>query len=187
MPLVFKAPPKCCRCNKSVYANEQIKAEGRLYHSHCFRCFICATSLSLSNFTPDKQGEIYCSKCYSSNFGPEGFRSGGKSSNLKTIHNEDEEKKRVKDEAERKKALDIAIKMDKTLKQKQTPTFPKNNPTRGPTVQQPKPKFIPVPSTLPAAGQGLAEVKTTLPKFCPECGTKVLGIVKFCSHCGYKF
>lgn len=71
------ATVKCGRCNKSVYANEEVKACGRSYHENsCFKCKMCNKSLELTTVV-DNDNEIYCKSCHSKSFGPKGFRGGG--------------------------------------------------------------------------------------------------------------
>lgn len=76
MPFKAVQNPKCPRCSKSVYANEEVKACGESWHNTCFSCKFCKKGLdSLS--CNDKDGEVYCKGCYSKQFGPKGFRGGG--------------------------------------------------------------------------------------------------------------
>ena len=41
MSLRFSAAPKCARCDTSVFANEQLKATGKVFHKACFNCCTC--------------------------------------------------------------------------------------------------------------------------------------------------
>jgi len=74
---------KCERCNKSVYANEEIIAAGASYHKRgCFTCKECNKSLDSNTITERKiagssVGEIYCKGCYGRMFGPKGYGYGG--------------------------------------------------------------------------------------------------------------
>eukprot|EP01080_Neovahlkampfia_damariscottae_P012410 gene12410-6077_t len=42
---------KCLSCSKTVYANEKITADGKIYHQKCFRCKHCNCKLTFSNFS----------------------------------------------------------------------------------------------------------------------------------------
>jgi cysteine/glycine-rich protein len=68
--------PKCPRCNKSVYSNEETKGAGKSWHNLCFNCKTCGGGLDSTTLTVNV-GEIYCKGCYSKQFGPVGFRGGG--------------------------------------------------------------------------------------------------------------
>jgi len=70
---------KCPRCDKSVFHGEEVKAVGKRYHEECFKCFSCKISLTPID-VQDRDGEIYCRKCYGQNFGPTGFRGGAAAS-----------------------------------------------------------------------------------------------------------
>jgi len=71
---------KCFRCKTSVYANEEVKAEGVSWHETCFKCILCKKGLQLG---AQKSGnhngvkEVYCASCYQSAHGPKGFIGGG--------------------------------------------------------------------------------------------------------------
>jgi len=79
----FGGAPKCGRCEKSVYANEQIIAAGGSWHKRgCFTCKDCNKSLDSNTVTERKpeegdKGEIYCRGCYGKHFGPKGYGFGG--------------------------------------------------------------------------------------------------------------
>lgn len=44
------AQPKCLVCDKSVYENEKLTADGKTWHKTCFRCKHCKKVLSLGNY-----------------------------------------------------------------------------------------------------------------------------------------
>ena len=44
------AAPKCLVCEKSVYENEKLTADGKTWHKTCFRCKHCKKVLSLGNY-----------------------------------------------------------------------------------------------------------------------------------------
>merc|ERR1712121_26141 len=74
---------KCGRCEKTVYANEEIIAAGYSWHKRgCFTCKDCNKSLDSNTVAERKQeggagGEIFCRGCYGRSFGPKGFGYGG--------------------------------------------------------------------------------------------------------------
>ena len=127
MPFKFIPPPKCCRCNKSVYENEKVQAAGKIYHTHCFKCIICFKSLQLSNYLTNKENDVLCDRCYYANHGPEGFRTGGQGVNLK-VNFKDEDQKTKKNQEKQKQQEELALKMDQLQKKKQQPTLPSRKP-----------------------------------------------------------
>jgi len=70
---------KCPRCNKAVFSAEEVKAVGKKYHQDCFKCNNCKLSLTPLD-VQDRDGEVYCRKCYGLLFGPTGFRGGAAAS-----------------------------------------------------------------------------------------------------------
>ena len=74
--------PKCAACAKSVFAVEETKALGRLYHKRCFRCGGengngCNKVLSLIDYVDGKGKEQlanqpYCKNCHTKLYGPKG-------------------------------------------------------------------------------------------------------------------
>eukprot|EP00127_Corallochytrium_limacisporum_P002477 Clim_evm34s128 gene=Clim_evmTU34s128 len=63
---------KCPVCNKSVYAAEELQANGKSFHKLCFKCRDC-NSLLDSTKVCERGDDLYCKSCYTKNFGPEGF------------------------------------------------------------------------------------------------------------------
>jgi len=53
------AATKCAICGKTAYPLESVTAIEKTYHKICFRCEVCATTLSLKNYK-GYQGKIYC-------------------------------------------------------------------------------------------------------------------------------
>ncbi len=51
-----------------MYAAEEIIGAGQKWHTECFSCLTCKTRLSSTTLT-EKEGEIYCTTCYSKQFG----------------------------------------------------------------------------------------------------------------------
>ncbi|KAI0033483.1 hypothetical protein K488DRAFT_47564 [Vararia minispora EC-137] len=70
----YRGSPRCPRCEKSVYAAEQVMGPGRrLYHKGCLTCYDCNKRLdSLSLVEHDE--EPYCKNCHSKNFGTRDLR-----------------------------------------------------------------------------------------------------------------
>ncbi|KAJ1968662.1 hypothetical protein H4R35_006365 [Dimargaris xerosporica] len=74
--LQFPGPPKCPRCNKSVYVAEQAIGPNGPWHRSCLTCASCHTRLD-SNRLVDKDGEAYCRMCHNRLFGPRGYKLAG--------------------------------------------------------------------------------------------------------------
>lgn len=49
----------CYVCNKSVYVNERVSVDGKIFHQDCFRCKYCKCKLNSSNMSQIKS-EFYC-------------------------------------------------------------------------------------------------------------------------------
>jgi len=50
---------KCAGCDKTVYANEQIKALDATWHKKCLKCDTCKTTLSLTTLNSYEK-KPYC-------------------------------------------------------------------------------------------------------------------------------
>jgi hypothetical protein len=50
---------KCSVCGKSVYAMEELKADEKIYHKNCFRCFHCNGVMKLGSYA-SMDGNTYC-------------------------------------------------------------------------------------------------------------------------------
>ncbi|KAJ1968696.1 hypothetical protein IWQ62_001084 [Dispira parvispora] len=72
----FPGPPKCPRCDRSVYVAEQAVGPGGPWHRSCLTCAQCNTRLDSGRFV-DKEGEAYCRICYNKLFGPKGYKLAG--------------------------------------------------------------------------------------------------------------
>lgn len=75
-----KAAPKktgdyCPTCGKRVYPAEALSALGRKYHTMCFKCFNCHTTLALGKQF-DHNGEPYCQNCSNKLFRIKGYGTG---------------------------------------------------------------------------------------------------------------
>lgn len=79
--LTRKAPrfapqaPKCAKCQKSVYAAEELRAANKVFHKLCFKCTACNKLLE-TNILTEHQGDLYCRSCYAKNYGPKGYGFG---------------------------------------------------------------------------------------------------------------
>ncbi|KAJ3132080.1 hypothetical protein HK101_004638 [Irineochytrium annulatum] len=76
MAPTFGGAPKCPRCEKSVYAAEQITGPGGMWHKMCMTCKECNKRLDSTNLT-EKDREAYCKACYGKLYGPKGYGYGG--------------------------------------------------------------------------------------------------------------
>ncbi|RXW18412.1 hypothetical protein EST38_g7448 [Candolleomyces aberdarensis] len=71
---MFGATPRCPRCEKLVYAAEQILGPGRkFYHKPCLTCTICKRRLD-SYTLLEHDEEPYCKPCHLKNFGTRDLR-----------------------------------------------------------------------------------------------------------------
>ncbi len=66
---------KCGRCLKSVYAVEEIKVSNKSFHKTCLRCNSCNKPLEKNSLNEHENG-LYCTNCYSRNFGPKAYGTG---------------------------------------------------------------------------------------------------------------
>eukprot|EP00727_Mastigamoeba_balamuthi_P008694 m51a1_g4447 hypothetical protein (162) ;mRNA; f:139110-140057 len=158
---------KCPRCNKTVYANEKVRALNKDFHKSCFKCMTCNCTLQLGaeNCGPDSMP--YCKKCYGSNFGPRGFGHGA------TIA----QGSQVQHEAPAKFFSEPAPLPNESI----LSCPPVAGGLAAPASGSPPPAAASTSS--PAAARA-----STSPKFCPECGTSLAGSsAKFCPECGHKF
>ncbi|KAG2107687.1 uncharacterized protein F5147DRAFT_696699 [Suillus discolor] len=70
----FGGTPICPRCNKAVYAAEQVMGPGRkLYHKPCLACTTCNKRLDSLTLLEHDQ-EPYCKTCHVRNFGTRDLR-----------------------------------------------------------------------------------------------------------------
>ncbi|KAG1823024.1 hypothetical protein EV424DRAFT_786616 [Suillus variegatus] len=70
----FGGTPICPRCNKAVYAAEQVMGPGRkLYHKPCLACTTCNKRLDSFTLLEHDQ-EPYCKTCHVRNFGTRDLR-----------------------------------------------------------------------------------------------------------------
>jgi len=69
--------PNCPKCEKPVYFAERKSSLGKDWHGSCLRCERCNKTLTCGGHA-EHEGKPYCHKpCYSSLFGPAGYRAGG--------------------------------------------------------------------------------------------------------------
>ncbi|KAG8707047.1 hypothetical protein FRC08_000727 [Ceratobasidium sp. 394] len=70
----FGAPAKCPRCDKTVYAAEQIIGPGRqVYHKFCLKCTACNKRLDSYSLV-EHDNEPYCKGCHLRGFGTQDLR-----------------------------------------------------------------------------------------------------------------
>ncbi|KAG9102407.1 hypothetical protein FRC06_002024 [Ceratobasidium sp. 370] len=70
----FGAPSKCPRCNKTVYAAEQIIGPGQqVYHKFCLKCTSCNKRLDSYSLV-EHDNEPYCKGCHLRGFGTQDLR-----------------------------------------------------------------------------------------------------------------
>ncbi|KAG7447302.1 uncharacterized protein BT62DRAFT_986600 [Guyanagaster necrorhizus] len=70
----FGGTPVCPRCEKVVYAAEQVMGPGRkLYHKPCLKCSTCKKRLDSYTLLEHDQ-EPYCKSCHVQNFGTRDLR-----------------------------------------------------------------------------------------------------------------
>ena len=78
-PAAKSVPNPCSFCSKTVYAVEQLKALGGVWHKRCFKCSGvnkdgCMKVLSLTEYV-DNRNQPYCRNCHTKLFGPKGSNS----------------------------------------------------------------------------------------------------------------
>jgi len=66
----------CYVCQKSVYMQDKLVADSRIYHKACFRCKKCGGVLKLGNYA-SMDGEVFCKVCFKKNFFTKGNYSEG--------------------------------------------------------------------------------------------------------------
>eukprot|EP01114_Cavostelium_apophysatum_P008862 TRINITY_DN2174_c0_g3_i1.p1 TRINITY_DN2174_c0_g3~~TRINITY_DN2174_c0_g3_i1.p1 ORF type:complete len:270 (+),score=107.95 TRINITY_DN2174_c0_g3_i1:65-874(+) len=66
----------CHVCEKAVYAQDRLAADGRIYHKACFRCKKCSGILKLGSYA-SMDSEVYCKNCFKKMFFTKGNYSEG--------------------------------------------------------------------------------------------------------------
>ncbi|CAH1956688.1 unnamed protein product [Acanthoscelides obtectus] len=66
--IIATCTPCCVRCGCKVYAAEKVTLSKGAYHNSCFSCYCCQRCLDLKSVY-EAEGEIYCKRCYNTNFG----------------------------------------------------------------------------------------------------------------------
>ena len=64
----------CPRCQGRVFHAEKVEVKDKAYHKKCACCFNCSKPLSSRDLCEGKDGNIFCSSCYSRKFGAPGYR-----------------------------------------------------------------------------------------------------------------
>ena len=64
MPVKRKKKKKnlCATCDKVVYSNEKLEAQGKIYHDQCFKCVRCHKTLNLSTYK-NSNNNPFCVTC----------------------------------------------------------------------------------------------------------------------------
>jgi len=71
----YGGTPHCARCDKAVYAAEQVIGPGRkIYHKPCLKCTTCSKRLDSFSLV-EHNFEPYCKSCHVKNFGTRDLRS----------------------------------------------------------------------------------------------------------------
>jgi len=65
---------KCEKCGKSVYENEKYLADGKIWHTNCYRCTKCNIILKGKNGVETVNKQPYCAKCKEAAKGTHYFR-----------------------------------------------------------------------------------------------------------------
>jgi len=66
----------CHNCSKSVYPQERLSADAKIYHKACFRCKKCASVIKLGSYA-SMDGEVFCKNCFKKMFFTKGNYSDG--------------------------------------------------------------------------------------------------------------
>ncbi|EGC37168.1 hypothetical protein DICPUDRAFT_91686 [Dictyostelium purpureum] len=69
-------PSNCPKCGKKAYFSEMKHYNSRDWHKTCFTCFHCNKNLVSGSYS-EKDGYIFCPRCYQSNYSIKGFGFGG--------------------------------------------------------------------------------------------------------------
>jgi hypothetical protein len=60
---------KCCVCRKPI-TDRILKADGKLYHTNCFTCYVCGKCLNGLPYSVDEDNHNYCVDDYRLKFSP---------------------------------------------------------------------------------------------------------------------
>ncbi|KAF2076814.1 hypothetical protein CYY_001891 [Polysphondylium violaceum] len=72
----FGSTEKCIVCTKTVYPNDKLAADERIFHKACFRCTVCNNALKLGNYA-SMESKSYCKPCFKKLFFSKGNYSEG--------------------------------------------------------------------------------------------------------------
>jgi len=110
----------CVICNKTVYYNERVQADNKVYHQDCFKCHHCHKNLSLGNYSALGEN-FYCKPHFMELFKKEGkynFGKEGKKRRKERREKKRKRKKRKKKKRKKKKKLKRKKKRKKKKKKK---------------------------------------------------------------------
>jgi len=63
--------PNCKRCGKPAYKAESVTFDNHEYHSTCFKCLVCKSTLTMTGVT-NLNGQLYCKDCFQRTFKEKG-------------------------------------------------------------------------------------------------------------------
>ncbi|KAJ3252248.1 LIM domain and actin-binding protein 1 [Chytriomyces hyalinus] len=75
-PAIMSAQTKCEKCNKTVYAMEELTYDDKVFHKSCLKCKHCSSTLKLGNVAC-LEGEFYCKPHFRQLFALKGNYSEG--------------------------------------------------------------------------------------------------------------
>ncbi|KAK0189700.1 hypothetical protein F5146DRAFT_982242 [Armillaria mellea] len=179
----FGGTPVCPRCEKAVYAAEQVMGPGRkLYHKPCLKCLTCNKRLDSYTLLEHDQ-EPYCKSCHVKNFGTRDLRQANLPYAASPTRSITELPATKEEQDEEKDALnDLSPSTSSTNDASLAPTLERSN-TLGAINRTPKPLFQTATGTRYGAALGLVSPQTTGRKWggasttprCPKCN----GLVYF--------
>lgn len=179
----FGGTPVCPRCEKAVYAAEQVMGPGRkLYHKPCLKCLTCNKRLDSYTLLEHDQ-EPYCKSCHVKNFGTRDLRQANLPYAASPTRSSTELPTTKEEQDEEKDALnDLSPSTSGTNDASLAPTLERSN-TLGAINRTAKPLFQTATGTRYGAALGLVSPQTTGKKWggasttprCPKCN----GLVYF--------
>eukprot|EP00808_Paulinella_micropora_P005890 g61396.t1 len=82
---VYKMPPKrtfgggekCIECDKTVYPNEKIAHDSKIYHAACFKCSLCNGKIAQVSEAGSMHGQVSHRRCFEKQMRETGGKYGG--------------------------------------------------------------------------------------------------------------